>query len=175
MSTNSYVFFLLLLYSRRKKNLFFDFLATDTPKQEVKACYQCKGAEACKPERLPGAEVRTSAVLGAKNLYCYTVCGKIFINKPILMIYFVYNRNFIQKQVKLLLVVLLDLVNHSINILNAMLNIIYAAMKICATIKQLVPVLNHTTINIMITYFKNKLTIKCARAVCVCLNFLFFQ
>jgi len=43
-----------------------------TQKEEVKACYQCKGADNCRPENLAGAEIRTSAVLGAKNLYCYT-------------------------------------------------------------------------------------------------------
>jgi len=42
------------------------------PKQEVKACYECKGVDACRPERLSGTEIRTSSVLGAKNLYCYT-------------------------------------------------------------------------------------------------------
>jgi len=41
-------------------------------KEEVKACYQCKGVENCRPEKLDGTEIRTSAVLGAKNLYCYT-------------------------------------------------------------------------------------------------------
>ncbi|CAF2647316.1 unnamed protein product [Rotaria sp. Silwood2] len=43
-----------------------------TPKQEVKACYQCKGFDACRPERLEKTEIRTSAIFGAKNLYCYT-------------------------------------------------------------------------------------------------------
>ncbi|CAF1131904.1 unnamed protein product, partial [Didymodactylos carnosus] len=43
-----------------------------TQEKEVKACYQCKGADACEPDRLEGAQIRTSAVLGAKNLYCYT-------------------------------------------------------------------------------------------------------
>jgi len=43
-----------------------------TPQQEVKACYQCKGVEACRPGRLQGAEIRTSAAFGAKNLYCFT-------------------------------------------------------------------------------------------------------
>jgi len=43
-----------------------------TPKEEVKACYECTGVDACRPERLGSAHVRTSAVLGAKNLYCYT-------------------------------------------------------------------------------------------------------
>lgn len=52
---------------------FGSFLADNTPKQEVKACFQCKGADACRPENLAGAEIRTSAVLGASNLYCYTV------------------------------------------------------------------------------------------------------
>ena len=51
-------------------------LAKVTPKKEVKACYQCKGAEACKPEKLDGAEIRTSGAFGAKNLYCYTVRKK---------------------------------------------------------------------------------------------------
>ncbi|CAF0896508.1 unnamed protein product [Adineta steineri] len=44
-----------------------------TPQKEVKACYECKGYDACRPERLhQGAEIRTSSVLGAKNLYCFT-------------------------------------------------------------------------------------------------------
>lgn len=51
----------------------FFSLADSTPKQEVKACFQCKGADACRPESLSGTEIRTSAVLGASNLYCYTV------------------------------------------------------------------------------------------------------
>ncbi|CAF3964432.1 unnamed protein product [Rotaria magnacalcarata] len=41
-------------------------------KKEVKACYQCKGAEGCKPEKLDGSEIRTSGAFGGKNLYCYT-------------------------------------------------------------------------------------------------------
>ena len=44
-----------------------------TPKKDVKACYECKGVDACRPEQLEGSEIRTSALLGAKNLYCYTV------------------------------------------------------------------------------------------------------
>jgi hypothetical protein len=48
-------------------------IAKPTAKKEVKACYQCKGAEACKPDKLEGAEIRTSGAFGAKNLYCYTV------------------------------------------------------------------------------------------------------
>ena len=43
-----------------------------TPKQDVKACYECNGVEACRPERLAGSEIRTSSLFGAKNLYCYT-------------------------------------------------------------------------------------------------------
>jgi len=43
-----------------------------TPKNEVKACYECQGADACRPERLQGSHIRTSAAFGAKNLYCYT-------------------------------------------------------------------------------------------------------
>jgi len=100
----------------------------------VKACYQCKGAEACKPENLGGAEIRTSAVLGASNLYCYTVCRIFFPNELSHFRFFVFFRNSILKQVKLLLVVVSDLVKHLINISNAMLNIIYVAMKTCATI-----------------------------------------
>lgn len=42
------------------------------PKQEVKACYQCNGPEACRPEKLDGTEIRTSGAFGGKNLYCYT-------------------------------------------------------------------------------------------------------
>ena len=57
----------------------FVFLADVGPKQEVKACYECKGVEACRPERLSGAEIRTSAVLGASNLYCYTVSEKNYV------------------------------------------------------------------------------------------------
>ncbi|CAF2736557.1 unnamed protein product [Rotaria sp. Silwood2] len=44
-----------------------------TAEKEVKACYQCKGAENCRPEQLDGSEIRTSGAFGAKNLYCYTV------------------------------------------------------------------------------------------------------
>ncbi len=44
-----------------------------TPKKEVKACYKCKNAESCKPEKLDGSEIRTSGAFGGKNLYCYTV------------------------------------------------------------------------------------------------------
>ncbi|CAF0871854.1 unnamed protein product [Adineta steineri] len=43
-----------------------------TPRKEVKACYKCKGAEACRPDKLSGTELRTSGIFGAKNLYCYT-------------------------------------------------------------------------------------------------------
>ncbi|CAF3591152.1 unnamed protein product [Rotaria sordida] len=43
-----------------------------TEKKEVKACYQCKGAENCRPENLEGSEIRTSAAFGSTNLYCYT-------------------------------------------------------------------------------------------------------
>ena len=48
-------------------------IAKITTKKEVKACYQCKGQEACKPEKLTGSEIRTSGAFGGKNLYCYTV------------------------------------------------------------------------------------------------------
>jgi hypothetical protein len=43
-----------------------------TPQKEVKACYECKGYEACRPGRLQGSEIRTSAAFGTKSLYCYT-------------------------------------------------------------------------------------------------------
>ncbi|CAF4044472.1 unnamed protein product [Rotaria sp. Silwood2] len=43
-----------------------------TAKKAVKACYQCKGAEACKAEKLEGSEIRTSGAWGGRNLYCYT-------------------------------------------------------------------------------------------------------
>ena len=52
---------------------FLFIIAEITEKKEVKACYQCKGADACRPERLDGSEIRTSSLLGASNLYCYTV------------------------------------------------------------------------------------------------------
>jgi len=42
-------------------------------KKDVKACYECTGLDACRPERLHGGSIRTSAVFGAGNLYCYTV------------------------------------------------------------------------------------------------------
>ena len=51
----------------------FAKIAKITSKKEVKACYQCKGQEACKPEKLTGSEIRTSGAFGGKNLYCYTV------------------------------------------------------------------------------------------------------
>lgn len=54
-------------------NLFIN-VATITRKAEVKACHTCKGAEACKPEKLTNSEIRTSGAFGGKNLYCYTVC-----------------------------------------------------------------------------------------------------
>ncbi|CAF0803100.1 unnamed protein product [Adineta ricciae] len=47
-------------------------LPNATQKKEVKACYECNGAEACRPQRLGSAEVRTSSIFGASNLYCYT-------------------------------------------------------------------------------------------------------
>ncbi len=56
-------------------SLFFN-LAKITAKKEVKACYSCKNADSCKPEKLTGSEIRTSGVFGAKNLYCYTVCKR---------------------------------------------------------------------------------------------------
>jgi hypothetical protein len=54
-------------------SLSFTFLAKVTPKNEVKACFQCKNAESCKPEKLDGSEIRTSGAFGGKNLYCFTV------------------------------------------------------------------------------------------------------
>jgi hypothetical protein len=50
-----------------------------TPQQEVKACYECKGVDACRPGRLQGSEIRTSSAFGSKSLYCYTVSRKISI------------------------------------------------------------------------------------------------
>ncbi len=67
-----------------------------------------------------------------------------FRNELPLFIYFIFNRNLIPRQVKLSLVVVSDLVKRSTNISNAMLSIITVATKICATMIQLVPVLNHT-------------------------------
>lgn len=59
-----------------RNSIFSGLIAKEEPKQEVKACYQCKGAENCSPDKLDGSEIRTSSALGAKNLYCYTVCKK---------------------------------------------------------------------------------------------------
>ncbi len=128
-----------LLFRRIKE--FIMFIAKPTPKKEVKACYQCEGAHACRPEKLEGAEIRTSSAFGAKNLYCYTVCKKIQLSQC--FICFMFDRNSIQRQVSLSLVVVLDLAKLLTKILNAMLSIIYAAMKICATMIQLVSVLNN--------------------------------
>ena len=69
------IYLILSVFSKRKEFRFL-FIAKATPKQEVKACHQCNGADACKPEKLQGSEIRTSAALGASNLYCYTVCRK---------------------------------------------------------------------------------------------------
>ena len=52
---------------------YFIHIAKATPKQEVKACYTCKNADSCKPDKLTGSEIRTSGAFGGKNLYCYTV------------------------------------------------------------------------------------------------------
>ncbi|CAF0856578.1 unnamed protein product, partial [Didymodactylos carnosus] len=43
--------------------------------QEVKVCYQCKGAQNCKPENLHKQELKTSGAFGGKNLYCYSRFG----------------------------------------------------------------------------------------------------
>jgi hypothetical protein len=64
----------------KEKKILFCFIAKATPKKEVKACYQCKGADACKPEKLQGSEIRTSGAFGGKNLYCYTVCREKYIH-----------------------------------------------------------------------------------------------
>ena len=71
------------------------FLADQGPKQEVKACYQCKGAENCRPERLSAAEIRTSAVLGASNLYCFTVCPSFQLDNinDLFLVYFAEIRS----------------------------------------------------------------------------------
>jgi hypothetical protein len=45
---------------------------SQTEKHEVKACHECKGVEKCRPENLGSGDIRTSAVLGASNLYCFT-------------------------------------------------------------------------------------------------------
>lgn len=73
------------IWSIRKTTI--EFVAKATPKQEVKACYECKGVEACRPRRLSESSIRTSAVFGASNLYCYTVK----IRKPpyLLWIFFI--------------------------------------------------------------------------------------
>jgi hypothetical protein len=76
----------------------------------------------------------------------YVEKNDVFCQKSILIICFIFNRNLIQRQAMLSLVVVSDLVKHWTNILNAMLSIIYAAMKTCATITQLVSVLNHINI-----------------------------
>jgi hypothetical protein len=57
------------------------------------------------------------------------------------------NRNLTQRQAVLLLVAVLDLVKYSIKVSNAMLKIIYVAMKICATIIVLVLALHNNIIN----------------------------
>ena len=61
--------------------------AQTTPKQEVKACHQCKGEEACRPERLSGSEIRTSGAFGAKNLYCFTVCARVPLTVRTLLVF----------------------------------------------------------------------------------------
>ena len=141
-------------YHPKKKhvnNPLFYFSAKVEPKSEVKACYECKGVEACRADQLSTGSIRTSAVLGASNLYCYTVCLKKYIESINHFLVFISHRNLILKQVMLSLVVVSDLVKSSINILNAMLNTIYVAMKTCVTLKQLaivldqimVPIINH--------------------------------
>ncbi|CAF1329825.1 unnamed protein product [Didymodactylos carnosus] len=48
------------------------FIEKVTGKTEVKACYKCKGADNCDPNKLKGQEIRTSGAFGGKNLYCYS-------------------------------------------------------------------------------------------------------
>ena len=108
-------------------------IAEATQKKDVKACYECKGAEACRPERLQGTEIRTSAILGAKNLYCYTVrSGNISLWCFHRHLYRT-NRNLTHRRVPQLLVVLSDLVNYSTSLSSATPRITCAAMKTCAT------------------------------------------
>jgi len=135
----------------------------------VKACHTCKGAEACKPEKLDGSKIRTSGAFGGKNLYCYTVCKrKLFCVFHLIVLFvkyyysfFLLCRNLIQRQVYLSLVVLLDLVKQSIKISNAMPSIFYVAMKTCATIIRLVFVPNQNSSTVW-----NRLNYKYAHAVC---------
>jgi hypothetical protein len=86
----------------------------------------------------------------------------------LLLFFFSLNRNLIQRQALLLLVVVSDLVKRSIKISNAMPNIIYVAMKTYATIKRLVFVLNQNS-----STDQKRLNYRCARAVCLCEQFLF--
>jgi len=69
-------------------------------------------------------------------------------------------RNLIQRQVLLLPVVVLDLVNYSINLSSVMLKIIYVAIKICVILTQLAIALNNNVIN------SKKLLNYIMRAVC---------
>ncbi len=70
--TRKYLFFSSIVLEVKKN--FSCFLASQTEKHEVKACHECKGVEKCRPENLGSGDIRTSAVLGASNLYCFTVC-----------------------------------------------------------------------------------------------------
>jgi hypothetical protein len=120
-----------------------EYVAEPTPKKEVKACFQCKGADACQPDKLDGSEIRTSGAFGGSNLYCYTVRQRQCLFSHHLSM-FIFNRNSILRQALLLLVAVSALVNHWIRILNVMLSTIFAVMKIYATSKQLVSVRNKT-------------------------------
>ena len=151
------VFDILLLY------VVFFFAAKVTPKQEVKACYKCKGAENCKPEKLDGSEIRTSGAFGGKNLYCYTVSiWKLQSLSWGLSLIFPRLRNSTQRLDLLSLVVVLVSASHWIKISNATLNITYAVTRICATSKLLVSVSNPNRIIAM----EYKLNFSFACAVC---------
>ena len=112
---------------------FLPFVAQATPNNEVKACYECKGADACRPERLGGSEIRSSSVFGAKNLYCYMV-RRITPNltschwRIIIGYLYCMDRNSIRRLAILSLVVLLDFAKHSTNLLSAMLTLTYVAI-----------------------------------------------
>lgn len=136
VNIRSYGMFFRFLYSKMNS-----YLENITSKKAVKACFVCKGAENCKPEKLDGSEIRTSGAFGGKNLYCYTVWSWKR-NLSFCLNNLFPHRNSIQKQAKLLLVVVLVLVKPLIRISNATQNIIYAAMKTCVINKQLVLVLN---------------------------------
>ena len=146
--------------------------AQATPKQEVKACYQCKGEDACRPERLSGSEIRTSGAFGAKNLYCFTVCARVPLCRPY-PVRLRLSRNSIPRQAPLLPVVVSDSVKVSTRISNVMPNTICAATRICATLKRLASALNHSTLS---QSNRNKSRLNQMSACSVCLNnsFLLF-